>query len=51
MERLNVEGSDAPATIMRPHNLTLDQLKNCDTDHIVDIRDPLAYASAYLPHQ
>ena len=49
MERLNVEGSDAPATIMRPRNLTLDQLKNCDTDHIVDIRDPLAYASAHLP--
>ncbi|MDN5565959.1 MAG: MBL fold metallo-hydrolase [Psychrobacter sp.] len=49
MERLNVEGGDAPATIMRPRNLTLEQLKNCDTDHIVDIRDPLAYASAHLP--
>ena len=49
MERLNMEGGDAPPTVMRPRNLSLDQLNSCDTDHFIDIREPMAYASGHLP--
>lgn len=49
MERLNMEGSDAVPRIMRPRNLTLEQLKNSHADHLIDIRNPMAYASGHLP--
>lgn len=49
MERLNMEGGDAPPTVMRPRNLSLDQLNSCDADHLIDIREPMAYASGHLP--
>ncbi|MCD6251193.1 MAG: MBL fold metallo-hydrolase [Psychrobacter sp.] len=49
MERLNMEGGDAPPTVMRPRNLSLDQLNSCDADHFIDIREPMAYASGHLP--
>jgi len=49
MERLNTEGGDAPPMVMRPRNLSLQQLKSCNADYLVDIREPMAYASGHLP--
>jgi len=49
MERLNMEGGEAPPTVMRPCNLSLKQLHDCNADHLIDIREPMAYASGHLP--
>lgn len=49
MERLNMEGGDAPPSVLRPRNLSLQQLNSCDADHLIDIREPMAYASGHLP--
>lgn len=49
MERLNMEGGEAAPRVMRPRNLSLDELKDCNADHVIDIRDPMAYASGHLP--
>ncbi|MFP3354831.1 rhodanese-like domain-containing protein, partial [Pseudoalteromonas sp. SIMBA_153] len=35
--------------VMRPRNLSLKQLHDCDADHLIDIREPMAYASGHLP--
>lgn len=48
MERLNMQGGDAPPAIMRPRNLTLSQFKDIDADHIIDIRETMAYASGHF---
>lgn len=48
MERLNMEGGEAPPVVMRPRNLSLDQLNSCGADHLIDIREPMAYASGHL---
>ncbi|MGM8910455.1 MBL fold metallo-hydrolase [Psychrobacter sp. 1U1] len=48
MERLNMEGGDAAPRIMRPRHLSLDELKTCDADHLIDIREPMAYAAGHL---
>lgn len=49
MERLNMEGGTPAPVIMRPRNLTLAQLHDFNADHLIDVRDPLSYASAHLP--
>ena len=49
MERLNMEGSEAPPFVIRPRNLSLQQLKSCNADHLIDIREPMAYACGHLP--
>ncbi|MGP9545395.1 MBL fold metallo-hydrolase [Psychrobacter sp. AOP7-B1-25] len=49
MERLNMEGGEAPPVVIRPRNLSLKQLHDCDADHLIDIREPMAYASGHLP--
>jgi len=49
MERLNMEGGEAPPVVMRPRNLSLKQLNDCNADHLIDIREPMAYASGHLP--
>ncbi|WP_201567374.1 MBL fold metallo-hydrolase [Psychrobacter sp. JCM 18900] len=49
MERLNMEGGEAPPVVMRPRNLSLKQLHDCDADHLIDIREPMAYVSGHLP--
>lgn len=49
MERLNMEGGEVPPVVMRPRNLSLKQLHECDADHLIDIREPMAYASGHLP--
>lgn len=49
MERLNIEGSEAPARILKPRSLTLQQVKSAKADLLIDVRDPMAYASGHLP--
>lgn len=48
MERLNMEGGTVPPTVMRPRSLSLQQLNSCGADHLIDIREPMAYASGHL---
>ena len=48
MERLNMEGGDAAPVVMRPRNFTLKQLHDCGADHLIDVREPMAYASGHL---
>lgn len=49
MERLNLEGGDPAPRVRRPKNLSLSKLDECSATHLVDIRDPMAYASGHLP--
>lgn len=49
MERLNLEGGDPGPRVARPKRLSLAELESAAPDHIVDIREPLAYASGHLP--
>jgi len=49
MERLNLEGGDPGPRVPRPKRLSLAELESAAPDHIVDIREPLAYASGHLP--
>ncbi|MEX1148223.1 MAG: MBL fold metallo-hydrolase [Sphingomonadales bacterium] len=48
MERLNLEGGKQPPRIAAPRNLSLCQLLEGKATHLVDIREPLAYASGHL---
>lgn len=48
MERLNLEGAAPPPRSMRPRPLTLQELKACGADRLVDIREPLAYAAGHI---
>lgn len=49
MERLNMDGAEEAPRVARPRPLSLAQLKTCGADHLVDIREPMAYASGHLP--
>lgn len=49
MERLNMEGGEAPPPVMRPRHLSLKQLQSCTADHLIDIREPMAYAAGHFP--
>ena len=49
MERLNLVGGTPAPRSLRPAPLTLDQLAGCSADRLVDVREPLAYASGHLP--
>lgn len=49
MERLNLEGSEPAPRVMRPRRLSLSELKALDVDHLVDVREPLAFAAGHLP--
>ncbi|MEZ5650896.1 MAG: rhodanese-like domain-containing protein [Burkholderiaceae bacterium] len=48
MERLNLTGARPCPRVLRPRALTLEQLRSAKADHLVDIRDPMAYASGHL---
>ncbi|WP_237392565.1 rhodanese-like domain-containing protein [Aurantiacibacter rhizosphaerae] len=48
MERLNVEGGNAPPRVMRPRMLSLKQLEDCGADHLIDVREPGAWCAAHL---
>lgn len=49
MERLNLDGAKAAPRVMRPRRLDLSQMQQTDADHVIDVRDPLAYASGHFP--
>lgn len=49
MERLNLEGAGAAPRVMRPRRLSLAEMLQQQVDHIVDIRDPMAYAAGHFP--
>lgn len=49
MERLNAEGAQPADRIMAPKPLTLPEFKAVDADHVIDIRDPTAFAAGFLP--
>lgn len=49
MERLNVEGGEPPPRVLKPNRMTLAELKRSSADHMIDVREPLAFASAHFP--
>ena len=49
MERLNLEGGSAPDRLLRPVMLSLKELDAAKADHLIDVREPAAYAAAHLP--
>lgn len=49
MERLNLEGGEAAPRVTRPKRLTLSELEQLEADHLVDIREPMAWASGHMP--
>ncbi|MBH0111791.1 MBL fold metallo-hydrolase [Novosphingobium sp. YJ-S2-02] len=48
MERLNLEGGAPVAPVLRPKALSLAELRDCGADHLIDLREPMAYASGHL---
>ena len=48
MERLNLEGANAAPRVMRPRLLGLEDLGESGADHLVDVREPLAYAAGHM---
>jgi hydroxyacylglutathione hydrolase len=49
MERLNTKGSDAPPRVVRPRRLSLAEVLASNADHLIDVREPMAYASGHFP--
>lgn len=49
MERLNLEGGAAAPRVTRPKRLTLGELEQLEADHLIDIREPMAWASGHMP--
>ena len=49
MERLNLEGAQPAPRVVRPKRLTLPEMRNTKADHVIDVREPLAYASGHFP--
>lgn len=48
-ERLNLEGADAAPRVKRPKRLLLSEFSDIDVDHLLDVREPLAFAPGHLP--
>lgn len=49
MEHLNSHGTNPAPSSLRPRNLSLQQVKDSAVDKLVDVREPMAYASGHLP--
>ncbi len=49
MERLNLEGGKAAPRVARPKQLSLSELDDHSPTHLLDVRDPMAYASGHFP--
>ncbi|WP_373492143.1 rhodanese-like domain-containing protein [Parasphingorhabdus sp.] len=49
MERLNLVGGDPAPRVARPRQLSLSELDEHSPTHLVDVRDPMAYASGHFP--
>ncbi|MEQ8827119.1 MAG: MBL fold metallo-hydrolase, partial [Parvibaculum sp.] len=48
MERLNMDGADPAPRVLRPKILSLAELRDAGCDHLIDVREPLAFASGHL---
>ncbi|AOL24581.1 hydroxyacylglutathione hydrolase [Erythrobacter litoralis] len=48
MEQLNMDGAAPAPRVLRPRVLSLAQLREAECDRLVDVRDPLAFASGHL---
>jgi len=48
MERLNMDGADPAPRVLRPKVISLGELHEAQCDHVIDVRDPLAFASGHL---
>lgn len=48
MEHLNSEGGKPSPSSLRPRNLSLQQVKDSAADVLIDVREPMAYASGHL---
>lgn len=49
MEKLNLEGAAPGPRVAMPRVLKLGEFRALDVDHVVDVRDPLAWASGHFP--
>lgn len=49
MERLNLEGAQPAPRVIRPKRLTLPEMRNIKADHVIDVREPLTFASGHFP--
>mgnify|MGYP000005855048 CR=1 FL=1 len=49
MEHLNSQGARPCPSSLRPRNLSLQQVKDSAADVLIDVREPMAYASGHLP--
>jgi len=49
MERLNLVGGNPAPRVARPKRLSLSELDDHSPTHLVDVRDPMAYASGHFP--
>tara|TARA_R110001599_G_scaffold119613_1_gene289941 strand:- start:2686 stop:4038 length:1353 start_codon:yes stop_codon:yes gene_type:complete len=49
MERLNLEGGDPAPRVAKPKILNLPEMESHSPTHLVDVRDPMAYASGHFP--
>ncbi len=48
MERLNLVGGDPAPRVARPRRLSLSEMDDHSPIHLVDVRDPMAYASGHF---
>lgn len=49
MEQLNSQGARPGPSNLRPRNLSLQQVKDSAADILIDVREPMAYATGHLP--
>lgn len=49
MEHLNSIGGDAPPRVVRPKMMSLDELCASGADHVIDVREPMAFATGHFP--
>lgn len=48
MERLNMEGAKSAPRVIRPKPLNLTEMQEAAADHLIDLREPLAYAAGHF---
>ncbi|KHK93602.1 MBL fold metallo-hydrolase [Novosphingobium malaysiense] len=49
MERVNLEGGAPAPRVGMPRMLSLGDVKDANADHIIDVREPMAFATGHLP--
>ncbi|MEE4210444.1 MAG: MBL fold metallo-hydrolase, partial [Parvularcula sp.] len=48
MERVNLVGAQPAPRVIRPKRLTTPEMRNTTADHVIDVREPLAFASGHF---